>query len=256
MVAMSITPSSARRSGALARLTDRVLAHRRLVVAAWIVLTLAGMFAAGRLGDALDTSFAMPDSEAFVTNEAIKETFGGGGAPPLVAVAELPRGTTVRSPEVRDDLVALEAQLAAALPGARIASFGSTGDPAFVSDDGGTTFALARPPLAPRSGDEGIGAQTLEAARAATQRADVAGAPVLLTGDSALGAPSEEQEGGGVLAETLIAGVLALAVLAYVFASALALVPLLMAVVAIPSTFLGVWALTAITEVSVVVQFS
>jgi RND superfamily putative drug exporter len=42
-----------------------------------------------------------------------------------------------------------------------------------------------------------------------------------------------------VVAETLIAGVAALAVLAFLFGSALAVAPLLMAAVAIPSTYIG-----------------
>jgi RND superfamily putative drug exporter len=56
-----------------------------------------------------------------------------------------------------------------------------------------------------------------------------------------------------VLAETLLAGAAALAVLAFVFGSALALVPLLMAAVAIPATFLALYGLTEITTVSVIV---
>ena len=58
-----------------------------------------------------------------------------------------------------------------------------------------------------------------------------------------------------MLAETLLAGAAALAVLAFVFGSALALMPLLMAAVAIPGCFLVTFGLTEITSVSVIVQY-
>ena len=76
-----------------------------------------------------------------------------------------------------------------------------------------------------------------------------------MTGADALSVQSGGGNGPGVLVEALLGGLGALIVLAFVFASFLALVPLLMAVVAIMSTFLIVWGLTALTEVSPIVQF-
>ena len=55
--------------------------------------------------------------------------------------------------------------------------------------------------------------------------------------------------------EALIAGVGALLVLVFVFASWMAIVPMLMAIVAIPTTFLAVWPLASATDVSVIVKF-
>jgi RND superfamily putative drug exporter len=52
-----------------------------------------------------------------------------------------------------------------------------------------------------------------------------------------------------------VAGAGALIVLIFVFGSLMALVPMLMAAVAIPTTFLLVWPLTGITDVSIVIQF-
>jgi len=54
---------------------------------------------------------------------------------------------------------------------------------------------------------------------------------------------------------TLLAALGALLVLAFVFRSFTAFVPLLMALVAIPTTFLLVWPLASVTDVSVIVQF-
>ena len=48
---------------------------------------------------------------------------------------------------------------------------------------------------------------------------------------------------------------LRLLVLTFVFASFIAIVPLLMAIVAIPTTFLLIWPLATVTDVSVIVKF-
>ena len=58
-----------------------------------------------------------------------------------------------------------------------------------------------------------------------------------------------------MLLEALLGGVGALIVLAFVFASFLALVPIVMAIVSIMTTFLLVWGLTTFTDISPVVQF-
>jgi putative drug exporter of the RND superfamily len=240
------------------RLTDFVLAHKRSVAAFWIVLTIAGMIGAGRVTDQLDDQFSMPSSEAFATNQEIEQRFSSGGTvEPLVAVTELPAGESADDPAVRSDLRALETRLDDALPGARIASYGSTGDDAFVSDDGRTTYAVAHPKIDTESGPGAeIEPGMVEAAQRATDGASVGGAEVMLTGRAAL-EQAPEDEGGppSFLNETLIAGVGALIVLTFVFASALAAVPLLMAITAIPTTLLAVLGLTQVTDVSFIVVF-
>jgi RND superfamily putative drug exporter len=244
----------------LAGLTRWVLAHKRLVAVGWLVLTLAGFYGATQVTDALTEDFTMPESASTVTNERIVSRFDSGGAtPPLVAVVTLPPGTTASAPAVRADLRALEQDLARAVPGARIASFGSTPEPAYVSDDGRTTFAIVHPPSAAvddggPSGNE-INDATLARAEQAAAGARVGGAEVRLTGNALLTSEAPGESGPAFLNETLLAGVGALIVLVFVFASALALVPLLMAIVAIPVTLLAVWGLTALTEVNFVVVF-
>ncbi|MGI8659504.1 MAG: MMPL family transporter [Thermoleophilaceae bacterium] len=251
--------TTARPASVLHRLTGWVLAHKRVVVGFWIVLTLAGFVASGKVSDALNTDFAIPDSESFATNQRIAERFGSGGqAPPYVAVAELPRGATTGDPGVRADLLTLERDLREALPGARTASYGSTGDRAYVSGDGRTTFALAYPRFEREAGGDPdpVDPAAIAAAQKAVAGTTVGGAEVLLTGETVLaqGAGGEEQD-GGVFNETLIAGIAALAVLAFVFSSALAFIPLVMAVVAIPTTMLAVLGLTQVTDVSFIVLF-
>jgi RND superfamily putative drug exporter len=226
-------------------------------VLTWIVLTIAGVMAAGPASDALKGEFSIPDKESWKTNVTIAERYHGdrNGSTPLLPVVTLPKGETVRSPEVRADLKRLDARLEKALPGARIASYASTGDRTFVSKDGRTTFALVYPRPDPSS-TFGENPRAEKAASGAVRAADVGGRPVHLTGFDALAEDSGSDSGGpGVLLEAVIGGVGALLVLTFVFASLLAFVPIVMAVVSIMTTFLLLLGLTELTSVSPIVQF-
>jgi RND superfamily putative drug exporter len=238
-------------------LTRWILAHKRLVAGFWIVLTLGGVFGASRVTDALDDDFSMPSSEAFAANQEIEQRFSSGGnAQPLVAVVELPAGESVEDPAVRSDLRRLESRLRDALPGARIASYGSTGDDAYVSDDGRTTFAIMHPKRDLDAGPGEVDTKAIDAAQDVVDATSVGGARVMLTGRAVLEQAPEGGDGPpSFLNETLIAAVAALAVLIFVFASSLAVVPLLMAIVAIPVTLLAVLGLTQVTDVSFIVVF-
>jgi len=240
----------------MSSLTRWVLAHKRIVVVSWIVLLIAGIAAAGPASDALKQQFSVPGKEGWEANQAIERQYRGtgGNSAPLVPVVTLPEGKKVDSPGVRADLAKIDTRLHRALPHARVASYASTGDRAFVSSDGRTTFALAYPPRDP---DQPFGdnPQAEKRARAAMRGATVAGAPVHLSGWDALQAQSGGSDGPGVFLEALIGGLGALVVLAFVFASFLALVPIFMAVVSIMTTFLLLLGLTAITDISPIVQF-
>ncbi len=240
---------------AMATFTRWVLRHRRLVVGVWVALAVAGIAAMGQVDRSFDEQFTIPGEEAFVANAEMVDTYGNGGdVAPLVPVVSLPPGTDVDSPGVRAELGSALDEVAAALPDARIASYASTHDRGFVSDDGRTTFALV---YVPARGLE-PGQAEARLAQAALEDVTVGGAAVQVTGLDALRAAAAEggEAGGASLAvEAAIAGGGALLVLVFVFASFMALVPLLMALVAIPTTFLLVWPLTALTDVSVIVKF-
>jgi putative drug exporter of the RND superfamily len=238
-------------------LTRWVLAHKRTVVISWLVLTIAGIMAAGPATEALDQKFSVPNKEGWETNVAIAARYAdtGGDSAPLVPVVTLPKGKTVDSPGVRADLARIDARLEKALPNARIASYASTGNSAFVSGDGRTIFAIAYPPADPDS-QFGDNPDAEKAASGALEGATVGGVPVHLTGFDALAEDSGgDSDGPGVLLEAVLGGVGALFVLAFVFASFLAIVPILMAVVSIMTTFLLLLGLTELTDVSPIVQF-
>src|SRR5919197_1630111 len=240
----------------MSSLTRWVLAHKRLVVGFWIIATIAGIMAAGPASNALDQKFSTPNKEGWETNVAIAKHYRGTGneTAPLVPVVTLPKGTTVESPGVKAGLARVDQRLATALPGSRVASYASTGDRTFVSRDGRTAFAIAylRPDPDSQFGDN---PKAEKAARHALAGATVAGQPVHLTGFDALQQQSGGSDGPGVALEALLGGVGALLVLSFVFASFLAIVPIVMAAVSIMTTFLLLLGLASLTDVSPIVQF-
>ena len=238
----------------MSHLTRWVLSHSKLVVAFWVVLTFAGLAMSGKANEAFDQKFSVPHREGWTTSSTIARVYGNGGENlPLLPVVTLPKGKTVDSPGVKAQLKAIDAKATRALPHSRIASFASTGDRAFVSKDGRTTFALAYPKVPDTTfGDD---AESVKGLRAALKGATVAGAPVRVTGFDALANDTGGGQGPGIFLEVLVGGLGALAVLAFVFASLFAFLPLLMAVVAIPTTFLAAYALTAVTSLSPIISF-
>ena len=241
----------------MSSLTRWVLAHKRTVVITWIVLTIAGVMAAGPASDALKSEFSIPDKESWKTNVEIAQKYNGdrNGSTPLLPVVTLPKGQSIDSPGVRADLKRLDARLDKALPGARIASYANTGDKGFVSKDGHTVFSVVYPRANPDS-QFGENPEAEKAASRAVEGAQVAGSPVHLTGFDALAEDSGSDSGGpGVLLEAVIGGVGALLVLTFVFASLLAFVPIVMAFISIMTTFLLLLGLTELTSVSPIVQF-
>ena len=93
--------------------------------------------------------------------------------------------------------------------------------------------------------------------RAAAAAGLPAGISVDVTGRDALGEASDTSGGGSsVLLEALIGGLGALMILLFVFGTLPAvLTPLVVAVASILNTFSLVWALTYVTDVSIIVQF-
>jgi putative drug exporter of the RND superfamily len=219
-------------------LTGAVLRHRRLVVLGWVAVVVAGMWAAATINNSLSRSFDAPGRPAFDANREIVGLFKSGGVVPPVVL--LTGATDRRAAEQRLQRVAH------AVPGARVAVPSDPGGGALVSRDGRVAAALVFPPPgrpAPDSNPEAVAALTRASA----------GAGVRVTGVDAL---TQAKGGGtGVLIETVLGAVGALVVLAFVFASVAALVPLIIAVVSILGSFLVLRGLAAVTEISFVVQF-
>ncbi|HEV8249436.1 MAG TPA: MMPL family transporter [Gaiellaceae bacterium] len=233
----------------LARLAH-VIAHRRwYVIAAWTVLTLFGAFSAGQVADRWFQSFSIPGYSAYEASQRTVDRFGTGERPPNVVVFQT-SGDATKSDAVR---AAVE-RAAKASPGARTSSFNSTGSDAYVSRDRHTTFMEVYPAGSPRFDSRSGAKELLAAARAGLPP----GVTVHVTGhDPIIEANSSgETTGPSVLVEALIGGLGALVILFFVFGTAPAVaLPLVVAVASILNTFTLVWALTYVTDVSIIVQF-
>ena len=224
--------------------TAWVLAHRKMILFAWLVVAVVAFASISSAVNALSSEFNLPGRESSKANDLIYAKYGNGGPRvngPLVPVVQLPQGTTVDSPGVREQLRAAFDQVIAAVPGSRSADFAGTGDRVFVSKDGRTTFGVIwYPPSEDAFGGAG---DALKDSRAAAAKVTVDGSPVRITGFDALASNDEASTGPDVLVEVLLGGLGALVVLLFVFGSLMAFVPLLMAAIAIPTTFLccGRW---------------
>jgi RND superfamily putative drug exporter len=224
-----------------------VLRHRRLVLVAWLVVFLLGGFAAQKISSRLSYDFSLPGQPAYETALHIEHVFGNGGTtPPSIAVVTVPAGQTVAR-----DGAAIAAGFATARhenPKVRFLDASVAGR-GFVTSDGRTEYAfLFAPP------NKSLGADRVTDAAMASLTAALPQFHVGVTGIGQLNSGGS-RSGPGVLFETIIGGLGALAVLAFVFASFLAFVPLLIASVSILSTFLVLLGLTYLTPVSFVVQF-
>ncbi len=215
-------------------------------------MTVVGFAFVQQATNSLSQQFAMPGQRGYEANLAILKLYRNGATePPLVPVITLPPGSSVHSPSVRAQLAADFKAVSRAFPFVRVVSYSSSHSRLFVSKDGRTTFGLIFiPPTTGFGSPPGM-----DAIQSAFSRFTVDGAHFRITGFDPLQSGSSGGGGPGVFIEALIGGLGALIVLALVFRSFMALIPLVMSVVAIPVTFLAVWALTAITQVSFIVEF-
>ncbi len=240
----------------MAGLTRWILRHKLIVAVLWLIVTVVGIATVSRASAALSQKFTLPGEESFEAGQTILRTYGfDPGNAPIVPAVMLPQGTTVDSPGVAQQLNDALAKVSATLPGARILSYASTRDRAFVSQDGRTTFALVFPAVHPGAGGFNPNGPALTATQAALQNVRIAGAPVHVTGIDALSNGSGGSGGPSVLIETLLGALGALVILAVVFGSFLAVLPLFMAVASIMGTFLLIWGITTFTDVSFLAEF-
>ena len=244
------SPSRAIDTGWLARLAHGVRRYRWLVIGVWIALTLVGGFAAGQLSSRWFSSTSVPGRSAYETGQQTLKVFGAGVRPPNVVVFHSAIGDVTKVVAVR----AAMTRVANSNPGALTSSFFSTKNLAYVSRDRHTTFEEVYLP-----GRAGVN-RTSKAAQMRTVAAAglPAGTTVEVTGRDALDEANTQGGHGGssVLLEALIGGLGALVVLLFVFGTLPAvLMPLIVAVSAILNTFSLVWALSYVTDVSIIVKF-
>jgi RND superfamily putative drug exporter len=220
-----------------------------MVLLGWLLVLSAGLVTTSTTISRFTSDFSLPGQPGFQTSRQIQQNFGTGGSePPLVLTTTVARG---RITDHRADIARVFAAAAGTGIHVRTLSYADTRDLAMLSNDGRTAYGYVFLP----SPTSGFGDSTPPQVIAAAQHAAGQGVAVGVTGYHQLSSGSSGGGGNGVLAESLIAAVLALGVLAFVFGSLLALLPLVMAAVSIFTTFLVLLGVTYLTDVNFVVQF-
>jgi RND superfamily putative drug exporter len=233
-------------------ITRFCLRHRRLVALVWLVLAVAGALTASTTTGRLTHSFATPGAAGYDTNLHLLQTLGiDGNEQPTIAVLTLPAGQNMHTAAGQD--IAVRTFAAANEAGhLAVADYANTHNAKLISADGRTTWAVFDMP----NPDVPPGTGVMEGIEPALHAAAPPGATVSVTGFEQIQTVGGGGGGGpGVLVETLIGGVGALAVLLFVYGSAVAVVPLLIAVPSILTSFLLVLGLTHVTDVSFLVQY-
>ncbi|HEV3293659.1 MAG TPA: MMPL family transporter, partial [Streptosporangiaceae bacterium] len=232
-------------------LTRFVLRHKALVALFWVAVAAAGVLTISGTTHRMTNDFSMP-GQAFRVDAQIARQYGNGGdQAPYVPVITVPAGQKITDPGVAAATGRAFAALARAIPDVRIADYATTHNRAFLTSDGRSTFALVY--TAPVSGFGGsdLGPaidRTVLAASPAGWHVGVTGAQLLANGQT-------QAKGTGIVAEAMIGAIGSLVILALVFASFLALLPLLIGGISVLGTFLLVGGLTEVAGVSQIVEF-
>ena len=233
-------------------LTRFVLRHKALVALFWVVVAAVGVMTISGTTHRMTNNFAMP-GQAFKVNNQIASQYGNGGSQaPYLPVITVPAGQKVTDPATAAATGRAFAALARAIPDVRIADYATTHNPAFVTSDGRSTFALVYTAPVAGFGGSNLGPaidRAVTAAAPASWHVGVTGSQLLANGQ-----PSSSK-GTGIMAEAMIGSLGALVILALVFASFLALLPLIIGGISVLATFLVVGGLTEVTGVSQIVEF-
>ncbi len=242
------TPGAAP-TGTTVKIARFVLAHRRTVMVAWLVVFLAGAVGASHVSKRLSLDFSLPGQPGYETARQIMHKYGNGGdEPPAIMVVSAPADRTILGEKAQ--IAAAFERVRTGVKGVRVVDFASAKDPKLLSSDGRTTYAFLYTPQ-----EHSFGAPKVAAHATAVLAANLpAGTHASLTGIQQL-AEDKSGSGPGVFLETVVGGLGALAVLAFVFASLLAFIPLVIAAVSILTTLLVILALTYVANVSFIVQF-
>ncbi len=231
-------------------MTSFVLRHKLLTLLTWCLLAVCGFVTAGTMKARMDYTYTTPGQPGWVANQHILERFRIDATfEPFLAVLRLPEGNGMNTPA--GQAVAARTFASASDVGiAAVADYANTHNPIFLLDHGRSTWALINWP----NPDKGPGAGFEERANPVMQRAVTPGSQLTLTGFAQL------LSNAGPNRKNLVTGleigfVAAVLVLVLVYGSAIAIVPVLMALPAILVTFLCALGLTYLVPVSYFVPY-
>ncbi|WP_132876608.1 MMPL family transporter [Tamaricihabitans halophyticus] len=234
------------------KLVRVIVAHRLRAGAALLLLFLAGLAATPFLVQHVAEEYEYPGLPAWEANQRISAEFGTGGYErPFVPVITLPGGQTATDPGTASVLADAFDTLGEQ-PGMRVAHYGNTEDPGFLSPDRTSAYGLVYRAPVEQGGMPGdalgetpdVGPEIAELLRPELP----ASAELHVTGLDTL-ATSGDAGGLDVPVKLAVAVLAAAAVLYWLFRSALALVPLLIAAVAVPISMLVLLAVSTVAEI-------
>jgi RND superfamily putative drug exporter len=227
------------------------LRHKGFVILAWLVLAVLGAVATGPAVDRLTHSFATPGMAGYDTNLHLLQTLGvDGNEQPSLGVLTLPAGQGMNTAAGRD--IAARTFAAANRAGhLAVADYANTGNPALISADGRTTWAVFDMPNPDLASGDGV----MDGIEPALKATAPPGVTVSVTGFEQIQTTGTSSGGPSVLVETGIGAVDGLVVLLFVYSSAIAIVPLLIAIPSILATFLLILGLEQLTDVSFLVEY-
>ncbi|HUR87014.1 MAG TPA: MMPL family transporter [Solirubrobacteraceae bacterium] len=218
--------------------TRLIIRNRKKVLAVWLVLFLAGGFAASNLGDLLSNRFSVPGSDAERGLDLLKDRFDerGDGAFTLVVQTDRP---VARTAALRARVASAAARAAQAVPGARPGPvLVSAPDVAYVQIN--TPFENAD--AAKKTPDMREALPAVPAAKA------------YLTGFPAINHDTQKLYNEDLARGESIAIPIALLVLAFMFGTLVAIgIPLAFALVTIPSTLGAVWIIAHFMDMAIYV---
>ncbi|MFE9572964.1 MMPL family transporter [Streptomyces sp. NPDC006692] len=221
------------------RLSGWLLRHRALVGLAWLVITVVGVVLAPSVSSRLQPGTHL-NTAAYTANVQIAKAYGGATENPGVLVLDLPPGQTATSPAAAAELKAVDAAIAKAMPTMRTVSYASTGSQSLVGPNGTSTIVLVYPPHQGDDVSTTVVDDLTAAAKSAAPSVTVHG-----TSQKALEAGNQvQQANSSVLSELIVGALGALVVLAWVFGSFLAFLPLIMALISVLTMQLMIYALT------------
>ncbi len=214
-----------------------VVRHRMTVGLLWLVITVIGLVLAPSVSGRLKSGVHL-HSKAYTANQQLARQYGGAASDPGILTIDAPPGSTVHSPTMRTQLAAFDARVARTVPGVRDVSYASTGNPALLGAGGTSTIVLVYP-----TAKDDLSTAQLDQLTA-TAKTMLPGSAVHSTGVTALSAGNTSSGNSSVLTELLIGALGALIVLAWVFGSFLAFLPLIMALVSVLTMQLLIYGLS------------
>jgi RND superfamily putative drug exporter len=212
--------------------------NRRWVFLAWVVVVIACAALSGSLSNVLQRAFTAPGSNSAHGSEVLKKAFSDGGEYPFVIVVTSPVALTTQSVPIRE----LEHQAS------RIAAFIPHGERHKAQIVRGTTAYAA---VTSKSSSANLASLT-PAIRHLTSNANPR--KLLLTGTAALEYDSHQVLDENLTRAELVALPLAAIVLVLLLQTvAAALVPVILALVVIPTSLGVIWLLAHVTDMSIYV---